>query len=180
MAEYSIVQDFNMYNTNLHNTIKMNQVSLNKESIFLIRETITDFSESISTKNILTLEKINGKSFDEDIIEKIEDHAETIEDHASTLADYLVAINSNAGDIITMKNAQTAAAAATASVDTKANDNTNRINLANNEIGAQNTLITNLSNNTVDNSNQITAIISLLNDWRDILNKVPGINVPKL
>ena len=173
MAEYSIVQDFNKYNTNLHNTIRMNQVLLNKESIFLIRDTITNFSESISTKNILTLEKINGKSFQSDIIEKIEDHE-------STLADYLVAINSNAGDIITMKNAQTAAAAATASVDTKANDNTNRINLANNEIGAQNTLITNLSNNTVDNSNQITAIISLLNDWRDILNKVPGINVPKL
>ena len=113
MAEYSIVQDFNKYNTNLHNTIRMNQVFLNKESLFLIRDIITGFSESISTKNILTLEKINGKSFDKDIIEKIEDHAETIEDHASTLADYLVAINSNAGDIITMKNAQTAAAAAT-------------------------------------------------------------------
>ena len=180
MAEYSIVQDFNNYNSNLHNTIKMNQVLLNKESIYLIRDTITDFGESISTKNILTLEKINGKSFDKDIIEKIEDHAETIEDHASTLADYLVAINSNAGDIITMKNAQTAAAAATAAVDTKANNNTNRINLANNEIGAQNTLITNLSNNTVDNSNQITAIQSLINDWREILNEVPGISVPKL
>ena len=50
MAEYSIVQDFNNYNSNLHITIKMNQVSLNKEPIFLIRDTITDFSESISTK----------------------------------------------------------------------------------------------------------------------------------
>ena len=173
MAEYSIVQDFNMYNTNLHNTIKMNQVSLNKESIFLIRDTITDFSESISTKNILTLETINDKSFETDIIDKITSHE-------SKLADYLVAINSNAGDLITIKNAQTAAAAAVAAVDTKANNNATNINLQNNEIGAQNTLITNFTTNTADNSNQITAIISLLNDWRGILNKVPGINVPKL
>ena len=173
MAEYSIVQDFNMYNTNLHNTIKMNQVSLNKESIFLIRDTITDFSESISTKNILTLETINDKSFETDIIDKITSHE-------SKLADYLVAINSNAGDLITIKNAQTAAAAAVAAVDTKANNNATNINLQNNEIGAQNTLITNFTTNTADNSNQITAILSLLNDWRDILNKVPGINVPKI
>lgn len=173
MAEYSIVQDFNMYNTNLHNTIKMNQVSLNKESIFLIRDTITDFSESISTKNILTLETINDKSFETDIIDKITSHE-------SKLADYLVAINSNAGDLITIKNAQTAAAAAVAAVDTKANNNATNINLQNNEIGAQNTLITNFTTNTADNSNQITAILSLLNDWREILNKVPGINVPKL
>ena len=173
MAEYSIVQDFNKYNTNLHNTIKMNQVSLNKESIFLIRDTITDFSESISTKNILTLETINDKSFETDIIDKITSHE-------SKLADYLVAINSNAGDLITIKNAQTAAAAAVAAVDTKANNNATNINLQNNEIGAQNTLITNFTTNTADNSNQITAILSLLNDWRDILNKVPGINVPKL
>ena len=173
MAEYSIVQDFNKYNTTLHNTIKMNQVSLNKESIFLIRDTITDFSESISTKKILTLETINDKSFDKDVIGKITSHE-------STLADYLVAINSNAGDLITIKNAQTAAAAALAAVDTKANDNNNRINLQNNEIGAQNTLITNFTTRTSDNSDQITAIQSLLNDWRDILNKVPGINVPKL
>ena len=173
MAEYSIVQDFNMYNTNLHNTIKMNQVSLNKESIFLIRDTITDFSESISTKNILTLETINDKSFETDIIDKITSHE-------SKLADYLVAINSNAGDLITIKNAQTAAAAAVAAVDTKANNNATNINLQNNEIGAQNTLITNFTTNTADNSNQITEILSLLNDWREILNKVPGINVPKL
>ena len=173
MAEYSIVQDFNMYNTNLHNTIKMNQVSLNKESIFLIRDTITDFSESISTKNILTLETINDKSFETDIIDKITSHE-------SKLADYLVAINSNAGDLITIKNAQTAAAAAVAAVDTKANNNATNINLQNNEIGAQNTLITNFTTNTADNSNQITAILSLLNDWREILNKVPGINVPKI
>ena len=180
MAEYSIVQDYNNYNSDLHNTIRMNQVFLNKESLFLIRDTITNFSESISTKNILTLEKINGKSFDKDIIEKIEDHA-------STLADYLFAINSNSGDIITMKNEQTAAAAATAAVDTKANNNTNRINLANNEIGAQNTKYTDLTNQTIDNSNSITAltnsIISLyngLNKWRDIINKVPGVNVPKI
>ena len=173
MAEYSIVQDFNMYNTNLHNTIKMNQVSLNKESIFLIRDTITDFSESISTKNILTLETINDKSFETDIIDKITSHE-------SKLADYLVAINSNAGDLITIKNAQTAAAAAVAAVDTKANNNATNINLQNNEIGAQNTLITNLTTNTADNSNQITAILSLLNEWREILNKVPGINVPKI
>ena len=173
MAEYSIVQDFNKYNTNLHNTIKMNQVSLNKESIFLIRDTITDFSESISTKNILTLETINDKSFDTDIIDKITSHE-------SKLADYLVAINSNAGDLITIKNAQTAAAAAVAAVDTKANNNATNINLQNNEIGAQNTLITNFTTNTADNSNQITAILSLLNDWREILNKVPGINVPKI
>ena len=78
MAEYSIVQDFNNYNSNLHNTIKMNQVSLNKESIFLIRETITDFGESISTKNILTLEKINGKSFEADIIGKINSQGSSI------------------------------------------------------------------------------------------------------
>ena len=180
MAEYSIVQDFNKYNTTLHNTIKMNQVSLNKESIFLIRETITDFGESISTKNILTLEKINGKSFDKDIIEKIEDHTETLEDHASTIEDYLVAISTNNESIIAIKNAQTAAAAAVAAVDTKANDNANNINLQNNEIGAQNALITSFTTSTADNSNQITAIISLLNDWRGILNKVPGINVPKL
>ena len=187
MAEYSIVQDFNMYNTNLHNTIKMNQVSLNKESIFLIRESITDFGESISTKNILTLEKINGKSFDKDIIEKIEDHAETIEDHASTLADYLFAINTNNESIIGIKNAQTAAAAATAAVDSKTNDNTNRINLANNEIGAQKPKYTNLTNQTTDNSNSITALsdslISLyngLNDWRGIINQIPGVNVSKL
>ena len=180
MAEYSIVQDFNKYNTNLHNTIKMNQVSLNKESIFLIRDTITDFSESISTKNILTLEKINCKSFDKDIIEKIEDRASTIDD-------YIVAISTNNEAIIAMKNAQTAAAAATAAVDTKANNNTNRINLANNEIGAQNTKYTDLTNQTIDNSNSITAltnsIISLyngLNKWRDIINKVPGVNVPKI
>ena len=68
MAEYSIVQDVNDYNSDLHNTIKMNQVLLNKESIFLIRDTITDFGESISTKKILTLETINDKSFDKDII----------------------------------------------------------------------------------------------------------------
>ena len=173
MAEYSIVQDFNNYNSNLHNTIKMNQVSLNKESIFLIRDTITDFSESISTKNILTLETINDQSFDKDIIGKIATHE-------SKLADYLVAINSNAGDLITIKNAQTAAAAAVAAVDTKANNNATNINLQNNEIGAQNTLITNFTTNTADNSNQITAILSLLNDWREILNKVPGINVPKI
>ena len=173
MAEYSIVQDFNNYNTNLHNTIKMNQVSLNEESIFLIRDTITDFSESISTKNILTLETINDKSFETDIIDKITSHE-------SKLADYLVAINSNAGDLITIKNAQTAAAAAVAAVDTKANNNATNINLQNNEIGAQNTLITNFTTNTADNSNQITAILSLLNDWREILNKVPGINVPKI
>ena len=173
MAEYSIVQDFNNYNSNLHNTIKMNQVSLNKESIFLIRDTITDFRESISTKNILTLEKINGKSFDTDIIDKITSHDKK-------LADYLVAINSNNGELITIKNAQTAAAAATSAVDAKANNNTNQINLQNNEIGAQNALITSFTTSTADNSNQITAIISLLNDWRDILNKVPGINVPKL
>ena len=81
MAEYSIVQDFNNYNSNLHNTIKMNQVSLNKESIFLIRDTITDFRESISTKNILTLEKINGKSFDTDIIDKITSHDKKLAAH---------------------------------------------------------------------------------------------------
>ena len=49
MAEYSIVHDYNNYNSNLHNTIRLNQVLLNKESIFLIRDTITDFGESIST-----------------------------------------------------------------------------------------------------------------------------------
>ena len=173
MAEYSIVQDFNNYNSNIYNTIKMNQVSLNKESIFLIRDTITDFSESISTKKILTLETINDKSFDEDVIKKITSHEKT-------LADYLVAITTNAGELITMKNAQTAAAAAVAAVDTKANNNATNINLQNNEIGAQNTLITNFTTNTADNSNQITAILSLLNDWREILNKVPGINVPKI
>jgi hypothetical protein len=151
----------------------MNQVLLNKESIFLIRDTITNFSESISTKKILTLETINDKSFDKDVIEKITSHEKT-------LADYLVAIQSNAGDIISIKNAQTAAAAATAAVDTKANNNATNINLQNNEIGAQNTLITNFTTNTADNSNQITAILSLLNDWREILNKVPGINVPKI
>ena len=87
MAEYSIVHDYNNYNSNLHNTIRMNQVLLNKESIFLIRETITDFGESISTKNILTLEKINGKSFDKDIIGKIATHESTLADHVSTLED---------------------------------------------------------------------------------------------
>ena len=113
MAEYSIVQDFNNHNSNLHNTIKMNQVLLNKKSIFLIRDTITGFGESISTKNILTLEKIkNDKRFDKDIIGKIASHE-------STLADYLVAINSNAGDIITMKNAQTALDASTTAVTLK-------------------------------------------------------------
>jgi len=110
MAEYSIVQDFNNYNSNLHNTIKMNQVLLNKESLFLIRNTITDFSESISTKNILTLETINDKSFDTDIIDKITSHDKK-------LTDYAVAINSNNGEIISIKNAQTAAAAATKAVD---------------------------------------------------------------
>ena len=70
--------------------------------------------------------------------------------------------------------------AATAAVDTKANNNTNQINLQNNEIGAQNALITSFTTSTSDNSDQITAIQSLLNDWRTILNKVPGINVPKL
>ena len=79
-----------------------------------------------------------------------------------------------------MKNSQTAAASATAAVGTKANNNTNRINLGNNEIGAQNTLITNFTTRTSDNSDQITAIRSLLNDWRVFLNKVPGISVPKL
>ena len=79
-----------------------------------------------------------------------------------------------------MKNAQTTAAAATAAVDAKANNNINQINLQNNEIGAQNTLITNFTTRTSDNSDQITAIQSLLNDWRTILNKVPGISVPKL
>jgi len=180
MAEYSIVHDYNNYNSNLHNTIRMNQVLLNKESIFQIRETITDLGESISTKNILTLEKINGKSFDKGIIEKIATHESTLADHVSTLEDYLVAINTNNESIIGIKNAQTAAAAATAAVDSKANDNTNRINLANNEIGAQNTLITNFTTNTSDNSDQITEILSLLNEWREILNKVPGINVPKI
>ena len=174
MAEYSIVQDFNRYNTNLHNTIKMNQVSLNKQSIFIIRDTITDFSESISTKKILTLETINDKSFDTDIIGKITKHEKT-------LADYLVAIGTNNESIIGIKNAQTAAAAATNAVDKKTNDNTNLINLQNNEIGAQNDKFTNLTNSTTDNSNQITAIQNLLNAWRDIINDIPGIpNVPKL
>ena len=173
MAEYSIDQDTNNYNRNLHNTIKMNQVLLNKESIFLIRDTITDFGESISTKKILTLETINDKSFDKDIIGKIATHE-------SKLAGYLVAINSNAGDIITMKNSQTAADAVAAAVNTKADNNTNQINLQNDEIGAQNTLITSFTTSTCDNSDQITAIQTLLNDWRTILNKVPGISVPKL
>ena len=151
----------------------MNQVLLNKESIFLIRDAITDFGESISTKKISTLETINDKSFDKDIIEKITSHEKT-------LADYLVAINSNAGDIITMKNAQTAADAVASAINTKADNNTNQIHLQNNEIGAQNDLITCFTSSTSDNSDQITAIRSLLNDWRTILNKVPGINVPKL
>ena len=173
MAEYSIVQDFNNYNSSLHNTIKMNQVLLNKESIFLIRDTITDFGESISTKNILTLEKINGKSFETDIIDKITSHEKK-------LGEYLEGIKANVDDIIAIKNAQTAALAATNAVDAKTNDNTNRINLQSNEIGAQNALYTNLTSSTADSSNQITAIQTLLNDWRTILNKVPGINVPKL
>ena len=165
----------------------MNQVLLNKEPLFLIRDTITKFSDSISTKIILTLEKINGKSFDKDIIEKIASHESTLADHVSTLEDYLFAINTNNESIIGIKNAQTAAAAATAAVDSKANDNTNRINLANNEIGAQTTKYTILTNQTTDNSNSITAlsnsIISLysgLNKWRDIINSAPGVNVPKL
>ena len=181
MAEYSIVQDYNNYNSNLHNTIRMNQVFLNTESLFLIRDTITNFSESISTKNILALEKINGKSFDKDIIGKIATHESTLDDHESTLEDFLVAINTNNEAIIAITNTQTAAAAATEAVDTKANNNTNRINLANNEIGAQNTLITNLTTNTSDNSNQITALQTVLNEWREIINSIPGIpNVPKL
>ena len=151
MAEYSIDKDINNYNRNLHNTIKMNQVLLNKESIFLIRDTITDFGESISTKKILTLETINVKSLDLDIIWKIATHE-------SKLAGYLVALNSNAGDIITMKNAQTAADAVAAAVNTKADNNTNQINLQNDEIGAQNTIITSITTSTSDNSDQITAI----------------------
>ena len=57
-------------------------------------------------------------------------------------------MQSNAGDLITIKNAQTAAAAAVAAVDTKANNNATNINLQNNEIGSQNTLITNFTTST--------------------------------
>ena len=77
----------------------MNQFLLNKESVYQIRDAITDFGESISTKTILALEKINDKSFDKDIIGKIASHE-------STLADYLVNLQTNSSDIITMKNAR--------------------------------------------------------------------------
>ena len=55
MEKYLIVQDFNNYKSNHHSTIKMNQNLLNKESLFLMRDIITKFGNSISTTNILKL-----------------------------------------------------------------------------------------------------------------------------
>ena len=152
MAEYSIVQDFNKYNTNLHNTIKMNQVSLNKESIFLIRETITDFGESISTKNIQTLEKINGKSFQSDIIDKISSQGTGI----GTLNSQLRAVQENIGtaqaSIGTVQTAITNLQTATTTNATSANTNANSVN----------------------------TIVSFINTMRKILNELPGIDIDKL
>ena len=120
MAEYSIVHDYNNYNSNLHNTIRMNQVLLNKESIFLIRDTITNFSESISTKNILTLEKINGKSFQSDIIDKISSQGTSI----GSLNSQLTTAKENIGNAQTaITNLQTA----TANNATSSNNNANAV-----------------------------------------------------
>ena len=120
MAEYSIVHDYNNYNSNLHNTIRMNQVLLNKESLFLIRDIITDFSESISTKNILTLEKINGKSFQSDIIDKISSQGTSI----GSLNSQLTTAKENIGNAQTaITNLQTA----TANNATSSNNNANAV-----------------------------------------------------
>ena len=173
MAEYSIVQDFNNYNSNLHNTIKMNQVLLNKESIFLIRDTITDFSESISTKNILTLEKINGKSFDTDIIGKITSQGSginTLQSQVSTAKQDII----NLGSSINLTNTNVA------DLNTKTDDNNNRINLQTNDLGTQNNTITAIGDSTTDNSNSITALIFTVNKIINIINKVPGNNIPKI
>ena len=120
MAEYSIVHDYNNYNSNLHNTIRMNQVLLNKESLFLIRDIITGFSESISTKNILTLEKINGKSFQSDIIDKISSQGTSI----GSLNSQLTTAKENIGNAQTdIVNLQTA----TANNATSSNNNANAV-----------------------------------------------------
>ena len=103
-----------------------------------------------------------------------------IASHESTLPAHLVHLQSNSSDLITLENAKTAADSSLASLNTKTDDNTNRINIQNGEIRAQNDVITNLTSSTADNSNQITALQTLLNDWRVVINKVPGFNLPKL
>ena len=108
----------------------MNQILLNEKSICLIRDTITEFGESISTKKIPTLVKINDKNFDTNIIGKITSHE-------TTLARRVSQLQTNSSDVITLKNSNTSTNTNIATLNTKADANTNNINLQNNEIGAQ-------------------------------------------